>query len=108
MDLRYTTSDLKVDINKATNNSITQFYPLATTAKFTKLLAWFDGILQNQVILVVLDTDPGVLVARGLWSPDYRAAERALIDEWFGGYDYQVFETGGTEAPPASLLTPCA
>ncbi|MFX0187763.1 MAG: radical SAM protein [Candidatus Hodarchaeota archaeon] len=42
MDLRYTTSDLKVDINKATNNMITKFYPLATTAKFTGLLAWFD------------------------------------------------------------------
>jgi len=44
MDLRYTTSDLKVDINKATNNVITKFYPLATTAKFTKLLGWFDDM----------------------------------------------------------------
>ncbi len=44
MDLRYTTSDLKVDINKATNNMITKFYPLATSAKFTGLLAWFDDV----------------------------------------------------------------
>ena len=44
MDLRYTTSDLKVDINKATNNAITKFYPLASSAKFTKLLAWFDNM----------------------------------------------------------------
>jgi uncharacterized radical SAM superfamily Fe-S cluster-containing enzyme len=44
MDLRYTTSDLKVDINKVTNNVITKFYPLATTAKLTKLLAWFDDM----------------------------------------------------------------
>ncbi len=44
MDLRYTTSDLKVDINKATNNAITKFYPIATTAKFTKLLSWFDDV----------------------------------------------------------------
>ncbi len=44
MDLRYTTSDLKVDINRVTDNVITNFYPLATTAKFTKLLAWFDDL----------------------------------------------------------------
>ena len=44
MELRYTTSDLKVDINKHTNNAITQFYPLALTAKLTKLFAWFDDI----------------------------------------------------------------
>jgi uncharacterized radical SAM superfamily Fe-S cluster-containing enzyme len=44
MDLRYTTSDLKVAINKATNNSITRFYPIATTAKMTRLLSWFDDV----------------------------------------------------------------
>ena len=44
MDLRYTSSDLKVDINKVTNNAITKFYPIATTAKFTRLLAWFDDV----------------------------------------------------------------
>lgn len=44
MELRYTTSDLKVDINKHTNGAITQFYPLALTAKLTKLLAWFDNV----------------------------------------------------------------
>lgn len=44
MELRYTTSDLKVDINKATNNAVTKFYPLALTAKLTKLLAWFDDV----------------------------------------------------------------
>lgn len=44
MELRYTTSDLKVDINKSTNNVITKFYPIATTAKFTKLLSWFDDV----------------------------------------------------------------
>ncbi|MHA1726092.1 MAG: radical SAM protein [Promethearchaeota archaeon] len=43
MDLRYTTSDLKKAINKHTNNVITKFYPIATTSKFTKLLAWFDN-----------------------------------------------------------------
>lgn len=42
MDLRYTSSDLKVAINQHTNNAITRFYPIATTAKLTKLLAWFD------------------------------------------------------------------
>jgi uncharacterized radical SAM superfamily Fe-S cluster-containing enzyme len=44
MDLRYTTSDLKVAINKATNNAITRFYPIATTAKMTRLLSWFDDV----------------------------------------------------------------
>jgi uncharacterized radical SAM superfamily Fe-S cluster-containing enzyme len=42
MDLRYTTSDLKIAINQHTNNAINRFYPIATTAKLTKLLAWFD------------------------------------------------------------------
>ena len=42
MDIRYTTSDLKVAINKHTNGAIGQFYPIATTAKMTQLLAWFD------------------------------------------------------------------
>lgn len=44
MDLRYTTSDLKVAINQHTNNAVTHFYPIATTAKFTQLLAWFDDV----------------------------------------------------------------
>ena len=42
MDLRYTTSDLKIAINEHTNDSIKRFYPIATTAKMTRLLAWFD------------------------------------------------------------------
>jgi uncharacterized radical SAM superfamily Fe-S cluster-containing enzyme len=44
MDLRYTTSDLKKAINQYTNNAIKKFYPIATTAKLTKLLAWFDDM----------------------------------------------------------------
>jgi len=44
MELRYTTSDLKVDINKATNNAVTKFYPIATTSKLTKLLGWLDDV----------------------------------------------------------------
>ena len=44
MDLRYTTSDLKIAINKHTNNAIDKFYPIATTAKMTRLLAWFDDM----------------------------------------------------------------
>ncbi|TXT64697.1 MAG: Cyclic pyranopterin monophosphate synthase 1 [Promethearchaeota archaeon] len=43
MDLRYTTSDLKVAINEHMNGQFGKFYPLATTSKFTKLLAWFDN-----------------------------------------------------------------
>jgi hypothetical protein len=42
MDLRYTTSDLKKDINTHTGGAINRFYPLALTSKLTKLLAWFD------------------------------------------------------------------
>lgn len=44
MDLRYTSSDLKVAINKHTNNAIPRFFPIALTAKMTRLLAWFDNI----------------------------------------------------------------
>ena len=44
MDIRYTTSDLKDAINLHTNNAVTKFYPIATTAKMTKLLAWFDDM----------------------------------------------------------------
>jgi len=44
MDIRYTTSDLKEAINLHTNNAVTKFYPIATTAKMTKLLAWFDDM----------------------------------------------------------------
>lgn len=43
MDLRFTTSDLKVAINEHTNGAVQRFYPIATTAKLTKLLAWFDN-----------------------------------------------------------------
>jgi uncharacterized radical SAM superfamily Fe-S cluster-containing enzyme len=44
MDLRYTTTDLKDAINEHTNNAIGKFYPIATTAKMTRLLAWFDNV----------------------------------------------------------------
>jgi len=44
MELRYTTSDLKVDINRHTKNAITKFYPLSLTAKLTKLFPWFDDV----------------------------------------------------------------
>ena len=46
MDLRYTTSDLKLAINKHTNNAISRFYPIAFMAKTTRLLAWFDDVAQ--------------------------------------------------------------
>jgi uncharacterized radical SAM superfamily Fe-S cluster-containing enzyme len=42
MDLRYTTSDLKVALNECTQGALTHFYPIATTSKFTRLVAWFD------------------------------------------------------------------
>jgi uncharacterized radical SAM superfamily Fe-S cluster-containing enzyme len=71
MDLRYTTSDLKKAINDHTNGGIRRFYPIATTAKFTKLLAWFDdmpefGMTSHQdcgfaTIIVVND--------KGDWEP---------------------------------------
>jgi len=44
MDLRITSSDLKIAINKITNNAIKNFYPIATSSKFTRLLAWFDNV----------------------------------------------------------------
>ncbi len=44
MDMRYTTSDLKVALNECTNGAIKNFYPIATTGKLTRLLAWFDDL----------------------------------------------------------------
>ncbi|MFN8178970.1 MAG: hypothetical protein U0167_13655 [bacterium] len=57
-------------------------------------------------VLVVLDTVPAAL-AGGLytiWPRDYRTVERALVQYWFDGSDYQLFETQGTSKPPASAL----
>ena len=42
MEMRYTTSDLTDAIKKHTNGAIGTLYPLASTAKFTRLVAWFD------------------------------------------------------------------
>jgi hypothetical protein len=61
----------------------------------------------ERFILVVLDTDPVPLVANGIWPADYPDVERALVDSWFEGYDFQLWETGGTAAPPVSLMN-CA
>ena len=63
--------------------------------------------VQDRFILVVLDTDPGALIAEGIWPADYADVERALVDEWFAGYDYQIHETGGSVAPSVSLMN-CA
>jgi len=41
--MRYTTSDLKDEINRITGGMINKFYPIATTAKLTRLIAWFDN-----------------------------------------------------------------
>ncbi|MHA1822022.1 MAG: radical SAM protein [Promethearchaeota archaeon] len=40
--MRYTTSDLKHAINEYYHGMINKFYPLATTAKLTRLAAWLD------------------------------------------------------------------
>jgi uncharacterized radical SAM superfamily Fe-S cluster-containing enzyme len=40
--MRYTTSDLKDAINAATGGIMQKMYPIATTAKLTRLMAWFD------------------------------------------------------------------
>jgi uncharacterized radical SAM superfamily Fe-S cluster-containing enzyme len=43
LKMRYTTSDLKEDLRKYSNNIIQNFYPIATIAKFTRLVNWFDA-----------------------------------------------------------------
>ena len=43
LKMRYTTSDLKEAINAHTGGLIKKFYPIATTAKFTRLINWFDN-----------------------------------------------------------------
>lgn len=59
---------------------------------------------ENRTILVVLDTDPGSLIAEGIWPTDYPTVERALVDDWLAGYEYQVFETMGVTAPDAAVM----
>ncbi|GAB4322349.1 MAG: radical SAM protein [Promethearchaeota archaeon] len=44
MEMRYTTSDLQDAIRRHTGGRIGKFYPLATTAKLTRLWAWFDDV----------------------------------------------------------------
>jgi hypothetical protein len=61
----------------------------------------------ERYVLVVLDTDPAPLIANGIWPSDYANVERALVESWFAGTNYQLFETGGTHAPSLSLMN-CA
>ncbi|MHA1731910.1 MAG: radical SAM protein [Promethearchaeota archaeon] len=44
MEMRYTTSDVQEAIREHTNGAIRGFYPLATSSKLTRLLAWFDDM----------------------------------------------------------------
>lgn len=44
MEMRYTTSDLVAEIERVTRGGINRFYPLATSSKLTRLLAWFDEV----------------------------------------------------------------
>ena len=62
---------------------------------------------EERYVLVVLDTDPAPLVANGIWPADYADVERGLVESWFQGANFQIFETGGTEAPSVALLN-CA
>jgi hypothetical protein len=54
----------------------------------------------------VLGTDPGSLIESGVWPTSFKEVERALIDYYVEGYNYQVFETEG-RPPPVDLLN-CA
>lgn len=56
-------------------------------------------------VLVVLDTDPvSLITSYGVLPIGYEAIERALVDTWFAGYDYRVFETHGVDIPSAADL----
>lgn len=55
-------------------------------------------------VLVVLDTSPSWLQAESIWPDDYAAVERQLAEQWFDGYDIQIFETNGVTPPPVSML----
>jgi hypothetical protein len=71
MDLRYTTSDLKKAINDHTGGAVNRFYPIATTGKLTKLLAWFDD---QPAFSMLSHKDCGfativVLNDKGEWEP---------------------------------------
>ncbi|MHA1342027.1 MAG: radical SAM protein [Promethearchaeota archaeon] len=69
--MRYTTSDLKDEINRVTGGMIGKFYPIATTAKLTRLIAWFD----NEPEFSMLSHQDcgfatiGVIDEQGNWKP---------------------------------------
>ncbi len=44
MNLRYTSSDLTVEIKRITNGVVDKFYPLAASSKLTQLLPWFSDL----------------------------------------------------------------
>jgi hypothetical protein len=71
----------------------------------------FDGpqfcLESEQFLLVVLDTEVGSLEQASLVPVDYPIVERALVDYWFEGYCYQVFQTRGQEEVEVAFLN-CA
>lgn len=54
---------------------------------------------QNRFILAVLDTDPSSIQENGTWPIEYREVERSLVEYLFEGYNFQIYETFGDEAP---------
>lgn len=61
----------------------------------------------ERFVLIVLDTDPGSLEESLIFPVGYNPVERGLVDYWFEGYNYQVFETRGEEEVPVALMN-CA
>jgi len=61
----------------------------------------------DRFILIVLDTDSGSLEESLIFPVGYSDVERGLIDYWFNGYNYQVYQTRGQDAVPVSLMS-CA
>jgi hypothetical protein len=49
---------------------------------------------EDDTVLVVLDTNAVTMVTSiGLWPVGYEQIERSLVDYWFDGFNYQVFES---------------
>ena len=58
----------------------------------------------DRYVLVVLDTQAGVIQSDNIWPQDYEQVELGLIGYWFDGYDIQVHQTRGNVKPQLSIM----
>lgn len=64
---------------------------------------------EDDTVLVVLDTNAVTMVtSNGVWPVGYELIERALVDYWFEGFNYQVFQSDQGRRPLDISILNCA